>query len=106
MKAIHLKCEDRLNLTCVKMPVFESGYWDISESDAAVVVGGMIYMHQTKNELSYMGGVVQSFRIEVRPELAHATRIIFVFESTKEGRGAKWKGADHAMAWYSGVVDG
>jgi hypothetical protein len=106
MKAIHFKCEDSLNLTCIKMPVFESGYWDIAESEAAAIVGGMIYLHQTKNELSYMGGVVQSFRVEVRPELAHAKRVIFIFKSTIEGRGAKWRGADHTMAWFSGVVDG
>ena len=105
MKAIHFKCEDRLNLTCIKMPRFESGYWDISESDAAAIVGGMIYLHQTKNEPSYMGGVVESFRVEERPELAHAKRIVFVLESTKEGKGVEWIGTDHTRAWYGGVVD-
>lgn len=105
MKAIHLKCEDRLNLKCIKMPMFESGFWDIPEEDAAAVVGGMLFLHQTKNELSYIGGRITEYRLESRPELAHSRRIVFVFEALKEGKGAQWQGADHVMAWYSGVVE-
>jgi hypothetical protein len=106
MKSIHLKCEDRKSLKCIKMPTFESGYWDIPDADADQLIGGMVYLHQTKNEPSYIGGIVKEVRQEKRPEHAHSDRWLIVFDAVEAGKGTAWRGADHTMAWYSGLVDG
>jgi hypothetical protein len=51
-----------------------------------------------------VGGRIESFR-EVQTDLAHSRRIIFTFTSTANGKGVRWKGADHSMAWTGGVVE-
>ena len=105
MKAIHLKCENRRLLKTLEFPVFESGEWDIAEHDAEEIIGGMLYLHETKDDPSYIGGIIRGWRFVKRPQSAHSKRVVFVFESTKGGKNALWRGAGHAMAWYSGVVD-
>jgi len=104
MICIHLLCRDRLNVHAVKHPVYDSGTWDVSPQDAASLVGGMIYLHQAKAQPSYVGGRIESYR-EIHTDLAHSRRIIFTFTSTADGKGVRWKGAEHSMAWTGGVVD-
>ena len=65
----------------------------------------MVFLHETKAKPSYFGGRVESFR-EVETDMPHARRVVFRLTSLKEGKGAKWRGASHGMAWTSGVVDG
>jgi hypothetical protein len=48
MTSIHLVCRDNQHLTPIKAPVYESGDWDITLEDAERLVGGMIFLHQTK----------------------------------------------------------
>jgi hypothetical protein len=51
-----------------------------------------------------VGGRIESYR-EVQTDLAHSRRIIFTFTSTADGKGVRWKGAEHSMAWTGGVVE-
>lgn len=104
MLGIHFLCRDRLHVHAIKHPVYESGTWDVSPEDAQRLVGGLIFLHQSKAQPSYIGGVIDSFR-EVQTEMAHSRRIIFKFTSTAEGKGVRWQGADHSMAWTGGIVE-
>jgi hypothetical protein len=101
---MHLICRDRLNLHAVEHPLYESGDWDVTPEDAQRLVGGMLYLHQTKAERSYFGGRVESFR-EVDVDAAHKRRIVFRLRSMREAKGVPWSGPDHPMAWTSGVLD-
>lgn len=104
MAAIHLICRGGLHLRVMVYPTFESGFWDLPEGDAVRVVGGMLYLHETKATPSYFGGVVRSFRVAGDDESAPG-RIVFAVESKGAGKGVPWRGASHAMAWTGGVVE-
>jgi hypothetical protein len=103
MASLHLICHGGLHLRTVKFPVFETGFWDLSESDAASLEGGMLFLHETKSRQSYFGGRVQAHRV-AGPGEEMPGRIVFTVESTIEGKGAPWAGASHAMAWSGGLV--
>jgi hypothetical protein len=104
MFSIHFICRDRANLRPVKPPVYDSGDWDVTPEDGARLVGGMIYLHQTKAALSYFGGKIESYST-TETDNSHRLRIVFRFTFMREGQGAKWRGADHDRAWTSGVVE-
>jgi len=61
----------------------------------------MVFLRETKAKPSYFGGRVESFR-EVETDMPHARRVVFRLTSLKEGRGAKWRGASHAVDQRSG----
>ncbi len=104
MASIHFICRNRANLTLLKLPVYESGDWDVSPEDAEKLIGGMIYLHQTKAKPSYFGGRVESYRGKDTSN-PRSRRIVFVLTAIQQGRGAKWPGASHPRAWTSGVVE-
>ena len=63
MKEIHFICPNRILLTLIERPddasgawVYESGNWDLRPDEPALLVGGIIYLHQTKATPSYFGG--------------------------------------------------
>jgi hypothetical protein len=102
---LHLLCRDRANLTRGTEPgTWETGFWGVSKTDAAALVGGMVYLHQSKGVRSYFGGRISSFR-EVQMEPARATKMVFGFVFEERGRDAQWQGAKHAMAVKGGVVN-
>ncbi|TMB35491.1 MAG: hypothetical protein E6J62_02705 [Deltaproteobacteria bacterium] len=103
MPSIHFICRRGLNLQVVKHPVYESGVWDI-EKDAPRLVGGMMFLHETKADKSYFGGRIESYRV-VETDEAHSRRVVFTVTSLREGKGASWRGTAHGMAWTSGVVE-
>lgn len=104
--SIHFICRGRLNLHALKHPLYESGNWDLSSEDAARVVGGLIFLHETKAERSYFGGRIEGFR-EIETDNARSRRVVFRFTSSvTEGKGREWQGDDSPRAWTSGVVDG
>jgi len=113
MAAIHFICRRQghtlRNLTQVKdrQNVWISGCWTISEREAQQLVGGWIYLHpEGKTEPSQFGGVILSFEpCERREGAAREQGLAFTFEARKEGRDQAWRGADHAMAWTSGLVE-
>jgi hypothetical protein len=84
--------------------IYESGYWPVPEPDAVRLIGGMLYLHQTKAKLSKFGGIVLAHRREEEIE-QYRGRMVFKFQATKDARGVVWKGADHPTAWIGGVVD-
>ena len=85
--------------------VYLSGYWDLSLAEAQSLVGGMLYLHETKAKTSRFGGKVLSVEHVRVEEFAHKDRIVFKVLSLNDGRGVKWRGADHSMASYGRIVD-
>jgi hypothetical protein len=104
MASIHFICRNGANVSPVRQPIFESGYWDVSPEEGQKLVGGKIYLHQTKATPSYFGGRIDSFHT-VDTDNARTKRIVFVLTFLPECKGAKWPGVGHARAWTSGVID-
>jgi hypothetical protein len=94
----------RLYLTPIDASIYESMYWPVTVEDARRLVGGMIYLLETKAILSYFGSVVKSYR-EADAGSPHPGRMIFTFQPAQDGRGKSWRGRDGSMAWVGGVVD-
>jgi hypothetical protein len=84
---------------------FASGYWDISEDKAKLLVGGWIYLHTTKTERSYRGGLIHAYEIEIREEYSRSKRVKLIFQPKPEAIGQSWRGQDHGMARNSGPVE-
>jgi len=92
--------------------------WKFKLEDAKKLIGGSIYFHPTKNELSTFGGQV----IDVQPmkingiateyytptpgdENKPQDRVYFTFEFTNEHRGQVWRGKDNTRGWTGGIID-
>ena len=111
MSSLHLICKfDGANprglyLVDKESRLWGSGQWDISEKEAALVVGGNLYLHETKDSPAYFGGKVKFYELNEVPELARSERITFIFEYDEAARGKSWSGQGHSMAWSSGVVE-
>ena len=82
-----------------------SGYWDIPLSDAQTLVGGMLFFHEAKAKPSRFGGKVLSVEQVRTDEFAHKDRIVFKILSLPQGRGERWRGADHGMASYGRILN-
>ena len=104
MTKAHFKCVNHLGINPVRHPVYTSGSWDITETEAKRLVGGSIYFHETKAEPSYFGGTVVGYDV-IDTENAHSKRIVFKLESRQDCRNVAWDGADHTYAHYSGILD-
>jgi hypothetical protein len=102
MPQAHFLCRNSAGIHIVKMPNYVSEAWDIPESDAKALVGGMIYFHETKEQASYFGGRVTGYRRAEGGE-GRRPRVIFELTAMREARGQAWAGKDHGMAHYSGV---
>jgi hypothetical protein len=111
MKAAHFICRrDGIGLRRVtrvegRPGVWRSGDWDMKPDDARSLIGGWIFLHETKAQASVFGGVVLDLREVVNTDLARSERVVFELEAKAEGKGARWRGASHAMAACGGIVD-
>ncbi len=113
MTSAHLICRDSLNLHCIDKgkQIYESGVWNtvsVSEDDAKRLVGGTLYLHKKKTELSYFGGTVLGYRLAERSgDRARIDGWVFTVQSTREGKKASWSkaGRHDPNAHYSGVID-
>ena len=94
-----------LNLDKVADDVWRTCCWAISAEDAAALVGGWVYLHSTKGEPSFFGGIVTAAEPVVTPEHAREDRFAFIFDAKPKGRGQRWRGKAHSMAWTGGLVE-
>ena len=85
--------------------VYFSGFWDIPLAETTTLIGGMLFLHETKAKASRFGGRVLAVEQVEKDEFAHAKRIEFKVKALREGRGVKWRGADHAMASYGTIIE-
>lgn len=113
-RSIHLICRAKtdgigfVGVRAIKNPLFSSafssGRWDLSEDVARSLVGGLIFLHQTKSSPSQFGGLIYEYYDDPDPTAAHEHRISFRFLALSDARYVDWQGASHAMAWTSGVT--
>lgn len=85
--------------------VYYSGFWDIPLDEAECLVGGMLYLHEVKAKPSRFGGRVLAVEQVEKPEFARSKRVVFKVQALLEGKNVKWRGADHGMASYGGIID-
>ena len=85
--------------------VFFSGYWDIAIAEAETLIGGMLYLHESKSKTSRFGGRVLAVEQVQKDEFARAIRVKFKLRAMIEGRGVKWRGANHAMAHHGTILE-
>jgi hypothetical protein len=79
---------------------FISGYWDINDAQAEALVGGWLYLHETKARPSYFGGKIIDFRHELRPDVVRNDRIGLIFYPRAEAKkSVSWRGQQHGRAW-------
>ena len=104
--AAHLICRDHDGVKKVEGEAsYTSGSWVIPRDVANQLVGGRLYLHETKKQCSYFGGQVTGFFESQRDEGAISAGVTFQLISDKGGKGKLWQGRDHGMAWFSDLVD-
>lgn len=81
---------------------FRSCCWIISDDDAAELIGGWVYFHETKSTPARFGGIILGFE---PGEADMADRKVILFQGDGRSRGVRWRGANHGMAMCGGVVD-
>ncbi|NPD69331.1 hypothetical protein HN018_26470 (plasmid) [Lichenicola cladoniae] len=84
---------------------FWSGFWNLKEDEAEPLVGGWLYLHLTKTDLSYYGGPVLEFEWVEISGVVRTKRIRFRFQPSAAAKGVRWRGQSHARAWTGGPVD-
>jgi hypothetical protein len=112
MKAVHLICKgtpenkrNGLEPTKIEGDIYASRGWNFSGDEADSLVGGMIYFHRTKANLSFFGGKIKGWEWTVSDDVARPNRIRFIFERKDAGKYQKWRGQDHTRAWTSRIID-
>lgn len=116
MKFLHLICKKAdensewigrqgVSLLEKSTHTYESGKWDFKLEDAKRLIGGDIYLHETKQEKSAFGGkVIDAYEVKA-DDVSRTSRIAFKFQFSPSHRGVAWKGASHGMAWTSGIIE-
>lgn len=99
--------------------IYVSCCWDFNSEEAMQLVGGRIYLHHTKKEKSFMGGVVTKvtncdlrfankyFDPQKQKIPSRFDRVYIEFQSTSADRHVWWNlaGQSHPMAWTTGIID-
>ena len=80
---------------------FRSCCWQLSDEQAASLVGGWVYLHGSKAERSSFGGQILGFE---QGQDGSADRKAILFRAEASCRGQRWRGANHGMAYTSGIV--
>src|SRR5687768_4691005 len=93
-----------LSRSSTEKDVYHSGYWDLALAKAETLIGGMLFLHESKTRPSRFGRCVLSVE-SVRSEFARSHRVVFKERALAEGRGVWWRGANHAMASLGSIID-
>ena len=103
-----------MNIITGSQPIhFKSGIWDpISMGFKNVdevrynLVGGMVFFHNTKTSVSFVGGLVLEIdEVLLEEEGKRDERFEITFQSMIEGKGQKWRGKNHTMGYNSGLIE-
>jgi hypothetical protein len=88
MIAIHLiERESLFSRVSGSNTEYQSGYWAVSESDAAKLIGAHIYFHERQIEPSFYGGLITGFH--VHQDDPYVGRVVFKFEPKADCRGVR-----------------
>ena len=66
-----------------------TGWWTLTEAQAKLLVGGMVHLHETKADVSWLGGQISDYEL-ADPASVDAGRIGLHFRPSPEGRNQKW----------------
>ena len=91
MSRIHLLCKkgEHLKETVQKSGIWDSGNWVVTADEAQRLVGGTLYLHETKGKRSYFGGRITGFRPIVTNDKIRE-RTIFTFEFRPQAKDVAW----------------
>jgi hypothetical protein len=64
---------------------WESGSWEMTEEIAQKLVGGVMYLHRSKQQASHFGGKILSYRIEQSGPAAG--RVVFKLQAAADCKG-------------------
>lgn len=105
MPELHVICVGREHLACADRAtqLYTSGYWPVSEAEAERLVGGTIFLHETKKQPAYFGGTVLSYAMS--DEEPHVGQLVFAFSASQVAKGALWRGQVGSQLTSGGVVD-
>jgi hypothetical protein len=113
-KQIHLMCRRNsdgngfIGLHSTHHPKFSNAYitgkWKLRAVAAQSLLGGLVFLHETKAKPSYLGGLIYDWEISQDSEKANEKRISFKFLAAADARYVRWAGKNHMMAWQSEVV--
>ncbi len=101
------KSEDgsgRLHLEKQDDGTWTSGLWLVPVEDAEKLMGGIVYLHDTKKTTSGFGGKVLGYEVRPDPAGGKHNRITFRLAAFQGMRGVKWRGRSDVYAHYSGIV--
>ena len=92
MSRIHLLCKkgEHLKETVQKSGIWDSGNWVVTADEAQRLIGGTLYLHETKGERSYFGGRITGFRPIVTDDRIQ-DRMILTFEFLQQARNVAWR---------------
>lgn len=107
---LHLVCKANAGLRCIdrERAIYASESWLLTDQEIADLVGGRVFLHETKSRPSHFGGSL----IEARPvdlsETGARRRYTLFLQSRSDCKNVPWNklGSNHAMAWSSGVIAG
>ena len=108
--AVHFKCDREplgwRGLSPVSGPlgVYTSRCWVLRGAES--LVGGWIYLHENKKQLSGFGGRILRVDPCQRVDAEIAEGVAFTFEARLEGGGQPWRGRSDVNSWFSGIIQG
>jgi hypothetical protein len=111
MKAIHIiSRREGISLRGLKRvegTTYRSCCWAFSKEEAESLIGAWLFLHPVaKSEPSEFGGIIKGVEPAKRDgDVAIKDGYAFIVEAKKQGKGRRWQGADHYMAWNSGVIE-
>lgn len=106
MATAHFICKGRLGIAKAQgKDEYTTASWAITDAEANQLVGGRIYLHETKGQPSFFGGVVKEWFHSQRTIGVREEGVTFLIVADKEAKGVAWRGKDHVMAWFSAVLD-
>jgi len=85
----------------LKNGLFESVSWRVKENEIASLIGKEFFMHESKNDLSYLNGIITDIRREEIADNDGEVRAIVQFKATKENRiKTGWPKTDNPNEYY------
>ena len=76
-----------------------TGRWDISAETARDLVGGLVYLHKTKSEPAYIGGIVCGWHASISHDVKRENRISLHFIALYDCRLGEWGAYDNPRDW-------
>lgn len=84
---------------------YRSCCWILNGQEIEAIIGGWIYLHETKSAPSAFGDKILAVEPGIREQAAYPEGFAIIFDAPLEAQGQAWRGADHALAYRSGLVE-